>query len=1096
MVLIVFISVYLCDTVVFCGSMDTGTDFLKELKEGETIRIIEDNSIRLASYDKIATTKIRYRTIGYTLKQTRGEIQEGSSTIVRREEDGEDTHEDKPELIKEGYMITYHKVNSTEMYDQIDKVNSEWVNELYNNGGGIYLDGILTINQYDKILGSLEKDKDTGKYVTSGEVYRTAPGIKSARGWMDPDVLDTHFNKYVYFYPLTRDIGAITASLSTNANPSLIQRGVNASVEVTLDSSKSSAKFKELGKDMTDAKITNRKYWIKTNDGRTIEPKDNGQTISVSIDNVNSETTLYCTVRVYSQDLADLASEDIVPQDEATVVINLGQKGGSSATGNLNADLRGNEKYNVLQGIPTQESLYANITTEKYLTDFSSKNVSGTKKYPITIKKTYNLSWQEDEGETVYEYDDKGNVTGSRWVSDWEDKSDTVVKKETYYVDRDYIFNVIDKMGVYALQKAVITNKCLPSGSVTILPNGYTAPEVVVSHSDVVKDHIKDPVYESEIVLESQPLSGGRSGKPSVPEPAWQAEAEAAIGNIQVKNDKLIIDGFTVLEDDWHETRATNPREPKKAGMVGKDVLYKNNIKIDAKTLNDEYESTGTVYYNKIAGVNNAETVRTGKVDVNPVIVHAPVVCDPVIENDVQHNQEIKPDDTRAAMILGRTSKFTFPTVGKYINKKGYVNADYRKYTKDRIVKFPFDVYVGDKFLKANTEYHMPAKVDELTLTVPTWVNEGNYDVQCRTIAINSPGNDSLKQNLSNISYKNYIATKTIPVRVIGRVYGLKITDINDYPDWAEVFRTSTNTTEHSDNYYWVGDLDEDGQKRGNSDKFTFPVLNGSHITKKNLGVLKTGYKFKFELNTIGNYFNDSDLIRIKPRFYYVKKDGSGRKEVDLWYQEKINGTSTLAKVGSKVDSKNIKSIVLGDPYRNVPDEELTDTSDILENTSKTEFTNQKAKIGSYGDVILSKPVRTFVGDTSDIPDVDEERVKKSVQKWYGEYCVPNNAFVCEKGLDVADALGNKAFTGKEKFWLKNGYIIVNFEIETIKNKDAKNPQLSYWGSPHSNMWKIEGFDYKKKDGSGATFTLSDGDIIFYYTDKKSSDDYSSGGTN
>ncbi|OPZ84643.1 MAG: hypothetical protein BWY74_04143 [Firmicutes bacterium ADurb.Bin419] len=390
----------------------------------------------------------------------------------------------------------------------------------------------------------------------------------------------------------------------------------------------------------------------------------------------------------------------------------------------------------------------------------------------------------------------------------------------------------------------------------------------------------------------------------------------------------------------------------------------------------------------------------------------------------------------------------------------------------------------------------MPAAVDTLNLTVPTWVDEGNYDVQCRTIAINSPGNDSLKQNLSNISYENYIATKTIPVRVIGRIYGLKITDINDYPDWAEVFRTDKNSTEHSGNYYWVGDLDENGEERGNSDKFTFPVLNGSHTTKKNLGVLKTGYKFRFELNTIGNYFNDTDLIRIKPRFYYVKKDGSGRVEVDLWYQEKIDGVATLAKVGSKVDSKNLKSIVLGDPYRNVSEEELKDTISILGDTSKTEFANQKAKIGSYGDIILSKPVRTFVGDTSNIPDVDEDRVKKSVQKWYGEYCVPNNAFVCKKGTDVANKLGNKAFTGKEDFWLKNGYIIVNFEIETIKNKDAANPQLTYWGSPHSSMWQIEGFDNKKKDGSGATFTLIDGDIIFYYTDKKSSDDYSSGGTN
>jgi hypothetical protein len=164
---------------------------------------------------------------------------------------------------------------------------------------------------------------------------------------------------------------------------------------------------------------------------------------------------------------------------------------------------------------------------------------------------------------------------------------------------------------------------------------------------------------------------------------------------------------------------------------------------------------------------------------------------------------------------------------------------------------------------------------------------------------------------------------------------------------------------------------------------------------------------------------------------------------------------------------------------------------------SKSEFANQKAKIGSYGDVILTKNVRTFVGDTSDIPyGVDIDRVKKSVQKWYGEYWVPNNAYVCKKGTDVAKEIGNKNFTGKEKIWLKNGYIVVNFEIVTIKDGNASEPQLSYWSSPNSNMWAIEGFYYNKKDGNGAVFTLSDGDVIFYYTDKKSSDDYSSGGTN
>jgi hypothetical protein len=388
------------------------------------------------------------------------------------------------------------------------------------------------------------------------------------------------------------------------------------------------------------------------------------------------------------------------------------------------------------------------------------------------------------------------------------------------------------------------------------------------------------------------------------------------------------------------------------------------------------------------------------------------------------------------------------------------------------------------------------SEAKSLKLDIPTWVDEGNYDVECKTYAINVSDIKNGEESLVNKDYNHYIAVKTIPVRVIGRIYGFKITDINDYPDWAEVFRIGTNSSKHSDNYYWVGDLNEEGQVRGNEDKFTLPVLNGSHTSKSNIGVLKTGYKIRFDLTTIGNYFNNEDCVRIKPKFYCVKKDGSSRQEVDLLYTEKVDGVNSLIKVGSKTDAKNIKSIVLGDPYRNVPDEELVNTSEII-GISKNEFANQKAKIGAYGDVVLSKPVRTFIGDTSSIPGgVSENRVKESVQKWYGEYSLPNNAYVCKKDFDVVSSMGKAGFTGKEGFWIKNGYIIVNFEIETIKNRDGKNPQLSYWNNPQCNMWEIEGFNYTKKDGSGAEFSLKDGDVIFYYIDKKSSDDYSSGGTN
>ncbi|NLM09227.1 MAG: hypothetical protein GX213_00255 [Clostridiaceae bacterium] len=54
---------------------------------------------------------------------------------------------------------------------------------------------------------------------------------------------------------------------------------------------------------------------------------------------------------------------------------------------------------------------------------------------------------------------------------------------------------------------------------------------------------------------------------------------------------------------------------------------------------------------------------------------------------------------------------------------------------------------------------------------------------------------------------------------------------------------------------------------------------------------------------------------------------------------------------------------------------------------------------------------------------------------------------------------------------------------------------LVIWGAPHCNMFRREGFSYTKTDYYEATFELKDGDIIFYDTNKRSTDDYRVGVT-
>ena len=109
--------------------------------------------------------------------------------------------------------------------------------------------------------------------------------------------------------------------------------------------------------------------------------------------------------------------------------------------------------------------------------------------------------------------------------------------------------------------------------------------------------------------------------------------------------------------------------------------------------------------------------------------------------------------------------------------------------------------------------------------------------------------------------------------------------------------------------------------------------------------------------------------------------------------------------------------------------------------------------------------------------------------------------------MDIANhAESQDGINGRESFWLKDGYIIVNFSIQTYQDDTTKaltNPKLGYWNARYTqegntyagfNMWEVEGFDYTQKDHYNKEFELLNGDVVFYHAGKKSSDDYKVGG--
>jgi len=343
------------------------------------------------------------------------------------------------------------------------------------------------------------------------------------------------------------------------------------------------------------------------------------------------------------------------------------------------------------------------------------------------------------------------------------------------------------------------------------------------------------------------------------------------------------------------------------------------------------------------------------------------------------------------------------------------------------------------------------------------------------------------------------------------------------------VFRDERN--QHTGNYYWVGKSGIDGDLRGNQSPFVLPVRHGSHPDSydangelkyyKNLGV-KKGYQFKFDFKTKGTMYDMKDAIRITPTFYFVDKDGKNRRPVDVYYHM---DNKKFVQVGSK-DDQEVRNVVLNEPLRNVEEKQLINNSKFYYSRvagdnvdkesdyykafkeyaelglSEREFTRKYFKdyskknviTGTYGWQILNWRLRTAIGPT-DAPTntmIPSSDVVASEQQWHSEYSLPSKLYVVEKGTNVTTYAAQNKMNDNAPIFLKDGYIIVNFNIESIQNGDLDNPHLQYINAPLMNQWKLEGYQSSFTDGYNYVFNLKDGDVIFYQGNQSSDDDFKS----
>lgn len=775
-----------------------------------------------------------------------------------------------------------------------------------------------------------------------------------------------------------------------------------------------------------------------------------------------------------------------------------------SVQGVLRADIRGAEKFDVTRGIPTSEDLYANVLAKGYLFQHRWVNMTGTVTYDVKVKKTYRKTW------TIPGRPSRGEGDPGTQP---EPKERDVPGDRSMRVTRGYSYWQIDNLQVYKLNEAKVSNYALGGygGMVTLTPNSYIPPTLQSMTDTAVQSHVK-PSPCREIDLGTQTVPGGSTEPPTPMETSlFQAEAEAVVQENAVNNDKVVFNGTIIMNNSPAQKEAPRPGMIPQPHMIGDDVLYQNRLTIQNTLMNRaDQPSTGEIFYGLLPeNVNGGQNQRFSIPGINPVTVHTPVVNYAWVSDDQPHNQKTKPDPVRAALILERPFLVRIPTSGQHLDGvryPGYGNRDYGKYFRSKQVRFPFDVYTDGKssFIPAQTWVDIPVNQMDTTFVLPVWIDEGAYQIEFRNIAENAPMQFTAQPD-ANTDLAHHVATDTVAVEVIGRLYDFRITDIADY-HWEKVFRQRPGSPEPTGVNYWTGTNEIDGDPRGNLAPYVLPIRPGSHPVQgyRNVAV-KTGYHFKFDVKTKGNMFGKQDGIRITPTFFYIPKDGTKRQEVDLYYHR---GQQQLIRIGSAQDVEK-RYVVLNARLRNVPGMELSDTARYqythewtpedrrlytLEQAMVrfvTQTSHRQTWTGRYDWMILPSQIRTLIGPKTDLPSgVDLDRANAAIQRWYGEYRLPADVYAVPKGTNLERLARETLLDDKAPVFLQDGYIVVNFNLETLQNGNTLAPHLQYMHAPLMNQWKLEGFNGSLVDEQGIRWPTRDGDVVWYHADQSSRDDF------
>lgn len=714
------------------------------------------------------------------------------------------------------------------------------------------------------------------------------------------------------------------------------------------------------------------------------------------------------------------------------------------------------EKYQVEEGIPSTETVDLHATCGAFLFSCLLERKSGIEMVRMHVTVTYRTQYEEPESEVLV-------ISESR------------TKTMEVMVPRAWSYWKIREGGVYLPENIRVENGGLEEGAVEIRIRSEGEESIrkpsywLTAYEE--EERFSWPSYDADgtpsltlLIAEEQYIISDTPGEPPETEEylrticnnvAWQDQTQFA-----VRSDGICVEGILLLSDN-RETNghgATPQYEAigrlKEAMLHSEGGVVQNAIPLLETAENGAYSTTAEIVFRADeAAVGEITEKRVAVTVGNDIFIHTPVVCVAKLraEHETEYQCETVPEGSEV-LVLDETGTYSdfvlqISNYGYHSEKKGYGLQSYTGYLarKDgkpqNEVRFPVAVWVdigndkdngNDILLSEEVWYTIGTEAQRFYL--PFWVQEGDYCIEIRAVAVNAKGKAACTEETRNLDFENYVATSTMGIYITGRLYGFTVFGIGGNAAWKEVQEDGL--------IYTVGCRDTEGEEMCNLYE-TLPLRNGVHPYYRNIGGLPSGGSFSFRLKSVGSFFTEGTKLTLVPSLLCL--NGNEYEEVDVYFEKE------------------------------------TDKGVFLTKWSEEEFgIILRAEEDSLADMECLKALqRTKAGENA-IEQLGEG-IGEAVRYWYGSFSMPETFYVAEAGAEVLEYQKRYGLAFTEEFWVQQEPLVLCF---SIRLENEMGDVLYYGKLPNgslNNIWCGEAGIKSRTDTTGTIYPIYGGEVAVLY---------------